>query len=294
MLTLVKLYKRYASYLGVFVLVCFSFFYTEKAVDLIRKNDPVMKQIEKEKVLYEIEPINAFISEDEIRPGLNGRKVNVEKSFEVMKKMNEYRSSMLVFDETLPVIPLEEQYDKYVVQGNTAKSQVALMFKVEEMTYMDQVVDILKEKEVVATFFIDGTVVEDNTSKVVELANSGYEIENLGYDGTYSVDKFDWTNNMITSLTRKNTNYCYTEYKDSNVLDLCSKKAKYTLIPTISTASYPFLSIKKNLENGSLISFNLSETTLKELPSIISYIRQKGYDIVTIADAMSEKRIDEK
>ena len=294
MRTLIKLYKRYASYLGVFVLVCFSFFYTEKAVDIIRENDPVMKQIEKEKGLYEIEPINAWVMEDEMSPGLNGRKVNVEKSFEAMKKINEYRSSMLVFDEVIPLIPMEAQYGKYIVQGNPSKSQVSLICKVEDMTYVDQLTDILKEKEVVATFFMDGLLVEENTSKVTELANNGYEIENLGYKGTYTVSKFDWTNNMITSLTRKNTNYCYTDYKDSNVLDLCSKKQKYTIIPTISTGSYPFLSVKKNLKNGSLISFNLNETTLKELPSIISYMKQKGYHIVTISEAISEKREDEK
>lgn len=291
---LMKFYKRYASYLGIFILICFSFFYTEKAVDIIRKNDPVMKQIEQEASKYEIDPINAYIMGDEMIPGLNGKKVNIEKSYSEMKKINQYRSSMLVFDEVTPATPLEEQYDKYVIQGNSTKSQVALMFKVDDMHYMNQLVSVLKEKEVVATFFMDGDLIEKNMDEVANLAKSGYEIENLGYEGSYSVDKFQWTNNMITSLTKKNTNYCYTDYKDSNILDLCSKNSMYTIKPTISTGSYPFVSIKKNLENGSLISFNLTETTMKELPSIISYIRQKGYDMVTITDAISERRSEDK
>ncbi|MDE5587274.1 MAG: polysaccharide deacetylase family protein [Bacilli bacterium] len=289
-----KFYKRYASYLGIFVLLCFSFFYTEKAVEIIRKNDPVMKQIEQEASKYEVDPVNAYIFGDEISPGLNGKKVNIEKSYQDMKKINQYRSSMLVFDEVTPTTPLEEQYDKYVIQGNSSKSQVALIFKIDDVSYLDQLVSILGEKEVVATFFMDGEFVEQNMDKVAKLSNSGYEIENLGYAGKYSVDKFQWTNNMITSLTKKNTNYCYTDYKDSNILDLCSKNSMHTIKPTIATGSYPFLSVKKNLENGSLISFNLTETTLKELPSIISYIRQKGYDIVTIGDAISEKRNEDK
>ena len=61
---LMKFYKRYASYLGVFVLVCFSFFYTEKAVDIIRKNDPVMKQIQLEASKYEIDPVYATVFGD--------------------------------------------------------------------------------------------------------------------------------------------------------------------------------------------------------------------------------------
>ena len=261
---LMKLYKRYASYLGIFVLLCFSFFYTEKAVDIIRKNDPVMKQIKEEASKYEIDPVNAYIFGDEIVSGLNGKKVNIEKSFNEMKKINQYRSSMLVFDEVIPTTPLEEQYDKYVIQGNSSKSQVALIFKIDDMTYLDQLVNILSDKEVVATFFMDGELVEQNMDTVSKLASSGYEIENLGYQGRYSSDKFQWTNNMITSLTKKNTNYCYTDYKDSNIIDLCSKNSMYTIKPTISTGSYPFLSIKKNLENGSLISFNMTEA-LKQL-----------------------------
>ena len=291
---LMKFYKRYASYLGIFVLVCFSFFYTEKAVDIIRKNDPVMKQIEEEASKYEIDPVNAYIFGDEMISGLNGKKVNIEKSFNEMKKINQYRSSMLVFDEVTPTTPLEEQYDKYVIQGNSSKSQVALIFKIEDTTYLEQLVNILGEKEVVATFFMDGEVIEQNMDTVSRLASSGYEIENLGYQGRYSSDKFKWTNNMITSLTKKNTNYCYTDYKDSNILDLCSKNSMHTIKPTICTGSYPFLSIKKNLENGSLISFNMTEATLKELPSIISYIRQKGYDIDTITNVISERRNEDK
>ena len=253
-----------------------------------------MKQIEQEASRYQIDPMNAYILGDEIVPGLNGKKVNIEKSYQDMKKINQYRSSMLVFDEVSPEIPLEEQYDKYVIQGNSTKSQVSLIFKIEDFNYLDQLVNILSEKEVVATFFMDGEVIEQDMEKVKKLASSGYEIENLGYAGNYSVDKFKWTNNMITSLTKKNTKYCYTDYKDSNILDLCSKNSMHTIKPTVSAGNYPFLSIKKNLENGSLISFNLTETTLKELPSIISYIRQKGYEISTITDVISEQRSEDK
>lgn len=290
---LMKFYKRYASYLGVFVLVCFSFFYTEKAVDIIRKNDPVMKQIQLEASKYEIDPVNAIIMGDEIMPGTNGKRVNIEKSYQDMKKINQYRSSMLVFDEILPDIPLLNQYDKYVVRGNTSLSQVSLIFKVEDMNYLEEVVDILKEKKVVATFFMDGEFVKNHMDFVESLSKSGYEIENLGYQGSYS-EKFDWTNNMITSLTRKKPSYCYTDYKDSKVLDLCKMNSMYTIKPTVSPSSYPFLSVKKNLDNGNLFSFHLNETTVKELPSIISYIKQKGYDIVTIRELISESRDLEK
>ena len=42
------------------------------------------------------------------------------------------------------------------------------------------------------------------------------------------------------------------------------------------------------------ISFNVNDATLKELPSIISYIKQKGFDLVTLEELIRENLVDEK
>ena len=68
----------------------------------------------------------------------------------------------------------------------------------------------------------------------------------------------------------------------------------YTIKPTINAGNYPFLTVKKNLESGSIISFDLSDKTIKELPSIISYVSQKGYEIVSLSELISENIINEK
>lgn len=284
--------KKCISYLGVFVLVCFSFFYTDKAVEIVKRNDPVMKEILTISDSLKIDPINAIINDDEVISGLNGKKINIDKSYQNMKKLNIYKESMLVFDEILPEVSIN--YDKYVIKGNELKNEVALVFKVDSIDNIKLINKVLTEKNTLATFFIDGNIVKDNMNLVLELAHDGYEIENLGYNGNYSSEKLTWTNNMIESLTNKKTNYCYTEFKDKNILELCSTNKMYTIKPTINTGNYPFLTIKKNLESGSIISFDLSDKTLKELPSIISYISQKGYNIVNLEQLISENYSDEK
>ena len=284
--------KKCISYLGVFVLVCFSFFYTDKAVEIVKRNDPVMKEILTISDSLKIDPINAIINDDEVISGLNGKKINIDKSYQNMKKLNMYKESMLVFDEILPEVSIN--YDKYVIKGNELKNEVALVFKVDSIDNIKLINKVLSEKNTLATFFIDGNIVKDNMNLVLELAHDGYEIENLGYNGNYSSEKLTWTNNMIESLTNKKTNYCYTEFKDKNILELCSTNKMYTIKPTINTGNYPFLTIKKNLESGSIISFDLSDKTLKELPSIISYISQKGYNIVSLEQLISENYSDEK
>lgn len=286
--------KKYTSYLGVLVLACFSFYYTDKAVDIVKRNDPIMKNILANSDNYYIDPVSALINGDEITVGMNGKKVNVDKSYQNMKKIDEYDEVMLVFDEVIPDISLINSFDKYIVAGNVSKNQVALVFKVDDSYYVNTVNNILLDKDVLATFFMDGSVVEDNMDQVLELVSNGYEIENLGYDGSYNLDRFGWTNNMISALTNEDTKFCYTDYKNSNILDLCSNHNMYTIKPTISVNSYPFSTVKNELESGSIISFNLNETTLKELPSIISYIKQKGFELVTLDELISENLVEEK
>ena len=286
--------KKYTSYLGVLILACFSFYYTDRAVDIVKRNDPLMQKILENSENHYIDPVSAIVINDEITVGINGKKVNVEESYQNMKKLNEYNESMLVFEEVIPDISLLNEYDKYVIGGNNSKKQVALVFKVDNSSYVNLVNDILLDKNILATFFMDGSVVENNMAVVLELSSNGNQIENLGYDGKYSLERFGWTNNMISSLTNKDTKFCYTDYKNSEILELCSDYKMYTVKPTISVNNYPFTTVKKELESGSIISFNLNETTLKELPSIITYIKQKGYNIVTLNQLISEKLVEEK
>lgn len=286
--------KKYISYLGVLVLACFSFYYTDRAVDIVKRNDPIMQNIIANSNNYVIDPMSAIINDDEMIVGMNGKKVNIEKSYQNMKKINTYNESMLVFDEVSPDISLINEYDKYIISGNPSISRVSLVFKIDDNYYLESLNNILLDKNILATLFIDGSVVENNMEDIIELTNNGYEIENLGYNGTYSLDKFGWTNNMIASLTNQDTKFCYTDYKNSEVIDLCSSYKMYTIKPTISINSYPFSTVKKQLNNGTIISFNMNDTTIKELPSIISYIKQKGYDLVTLKELVSENLVDEK
>ena len=184
--------KKYTSYLGVLVLACFSFYYTDRAVDIVKRNDPIMKNILANEENFYINPVSAIIDGDELITGMNGKKVNIDESYQNMKKLDEYNESMLVFDEVIPDISLTNGFDKYIVGGNTTKNQVALVFKVNDSYYVENVNNILLDKNVLATFFMDGSVVENNMEDVLELVSNGYEIENLGFNGSYTMQKFDF------------------------------------------------------------------------------------------------------
>ena len=72
--------KKICKYMGVFSLVLFSFFYTDQAVNIVKRNDPIMKTIKEVSKNYEIDSVSAFVNNnDEIISGVNGFGVDIDK-----------------------------------------------------------------------------------------------------------------------------------------------------------------------------------------------------------------------
>lgn len=286
--------KKIYQYVGVLTLLLFSFYYTDKAVDIVKRNDPVMKSIIEVKDKYAIESVSAFIDNDTIIPGMNGIEVNIDESYKKMKKVNGYYESMLIFSEVIPEESVLKQYDKFIVQGNPNRSDVAILIKGDTLQNLEKAYEIFLEKDVLATFFVDGTLIEDNMDLMYKIASRGFQLENFGYNDIYDEAMFSWTNNMIYSLTNQSPQFCYVEYNNYDILNLCKKNQMYTVRPTTIVKSNPFYTVKETLKEGSIISLNLTSETMRELPTIISYIKQKGYNIVTLSEVVSEKRDIEK
>ena len=83
--------------------------------------------------------------------------------------------------------------------------------------------------------------------------------------------------------------YCFTKYANSDTLKVCSNYQLQTVRPTILTGNYPLTKIKNNLTNGAIISFDMTSIVRKELSVSINYIRQKGYDFLTLSELLSEE-----
>ena len=84
--------KNIYKYFGLLVLAIFSFYYTDKLVLLVQKNNPIMKKIDAEKKVLDVSSVNAIIEEDKIIPGKNGLKINDKKSFSLMKSFGTFNS----------------------------------------------------------------------------------------------------------------------------------------------------------------------------------------------------------
>lgn len=266
----------------------FSFYYTDKVINLIRETDPIMKNIKKESSNYEVSPINAKVKGNRITPGINGSKVDYDESFKKMKKYGTYNESLTVFSTEEPAISIDDYYDKYISQGNGIRNDVSLIFTVKDNDKLDEILSILNNTNTKATFFVDGLFLENNLGVINNINENSHELEILSYNNRFDELYFSSSLNRLNQITNKSPKYCFAKYDNKEVLELCKKLNLHTVIPTIMTSNYPYSDVKKKLSKGSIISFDITSSTKIELPTIINYIKQKGYTINTLDDLLSE------
>ena len=79
-------------------------------------------------------------------------------------------------------------------------------------------------------------------------------------------------NTIVTNIGKQNYTYCYTETENEEVLNICKNNKSYTIKPNIIVKNNPLITIKNQLEKGSIISLKINNSTITELPLIIEYI----------------------
>lgn len=284
--------KKVIQVISVTLLMLFSFFYTNKSIELIRENDPIMKQIKETNMKYKVNPVNATIIGNKIIPGKSGKEIDYQKTYAKMKKYGTYNETLTVLKEIEPAVSVDDYYDKYIVQGNTERKNVSLVFKTDTISNLLSILNILNQKNIPATFFVDGLLLENNTSLFETMTQNNHELEILSYDNKYDEIYFDSALNYLSSITKREGKYCYAEYDQKEVIELCSKLKLHTIIPTVKTTTMPYKEIKDKLYNSAIISLPLSTITEEQLPAIIDYIKQKGYTFLSLEALLSEN--DEK
>lgn len=280
--------KKLLEIIGLISLMCFSFFYTEKTISVVKEYDDIMIILKEEAKKYEVKYMDAKIEKNTIIPGLKGKCVNINKSYSKMKRYGSYNESLLVFSNIYPKITIEKNKDKYIISGNKEKKMISLIFLVDENTKIDKVVNILNDKKTKGNFFVDGLWLEKNSNLIPVLVKDGHNIGNLSYNLDYNNSSFVWMDTIIKKIGKQSTSYCYNEKDDNKTLQTCSLNKDYTIRPNIITNKNPLKTIKENLISGSIISLKINDKTEQELKIIINYINSKGYKIVNLEEHLKE------
>lgn len=279
--------KKYFQMIGIISLACFSFIFTEKTALVVRNSDELMKTIKEQSNIYEVQSVNAEIKDDTIVPGVTGKKVNSSRSYKNMKRLGKFNEKLLIYDLILPDVSITRTYDKYIVKGNAKRNMVSIIFKVKTNTKVNDVESVLSHSNKY-NLFLDGKWVEKNEKFLKTLEGNNYNFGNMGYNGNYLDSGYIWVNSVINRYSTQRNSYCYVEEKKEADLKICAKEKSYTILPSIIVKENPLIEIKEKISAGDIISLDINDKTIKELPLINSYINSKGYSIVTLDELLDE------
>lgn len=280
--------KRFFEILGFLSLICFSFFYTEKTIDVVKEVDDIMITLKEQAPKYQVKAENAKIDGMFMIPGISGKIVNIQKSYEEMKHYGKFHPNLLVYDKVSPEISIQNRYDKYIQTGNPKKRQVSFIFIVGEKDNPSPFINILKKRKVTGTFFIDSSWLEKNQTELIDFIHYKFTVGNYSNQGDYSHESFVWMDTIIKRVGGQKQSYCLVEKENKKALKNCQLQEDYTIYPNIMIKENPYSELIEQVKNGSIILMKMNRKVKNELPMMITYLKQKGYEIVNLENLLDE------
>ena len=277
--------KKIIKIIFICFLTCFSFYYTDKIIEFTKNKDPIMIKIKEYQSLEEVPVINASLTKDTMLVGESGLIINIDKSYEKMKKLEEFNSNLLEYTKIKPSISKKDNLDKLIEGKNTNSKTLSLVFKVDDLNILKEINYILETNEVSGTFFLDGKLIENNLLFLSEIFQNNSTLGLYSYNNLYDDTSFRYIKGLIERNIVHNSPYCL--YINQEFLNVCLKNNINTIKPYIIEKDlYNFFKNKKR--NGYIYQIATNNFNIKELNSSIIYLKQKGYDITNINNLLKE------
>ena len=278
--------KNIIKIMGLFVLIVFSFFYSDKVYSVISSKDELMIKIKEVSESYYVKSMDGIVTKNTIIPGIMGKSVNIDKSYKKMREIGTFDDKLIIYDNIKPNNSLSDNRNKYIIHGNYNKDMVSIIFVVDNDRYLDKIENIILSKNVIVNYFVTSDYLIENSTYIASLNNS--EVYNYGDNGEYTPDNLIFANNLITRITKNEAMYCLSEIFSSNTLSFCSKKNLYTVVPNIIIDSNLYINVKEKVDNGSIILIKINNNNVMELSIVIDYLKSKGLSIVGLSQLLSE------
>ncbi|GAA0332184.1 polysaccharide deacetylase family protein [Bacillus carboniphilus] len=242
-------------------------------------------------------------------PGYNGLKVNIDASYDNMKKEGKFIEKLLVYEQVPPKVHLSDLPAEPIYKGHPDKPMISLLINVawgEE--YLLDILATLKKHNVKATFFLEGRWVQKNPDLAKMIAEGHHDIGNHSYTHpnletlptAKTIEELTKTNDIIEATTgikpvwfappsgafRKET------------VGIAKQMNMETIMWSVDTIDWQKPSkevllgrVLPKLHNGALILMHPTQSTRDSLETLITEARKKGYQFGTVTRTLSEERI---
>ena len=273
--------RKYFEYLGLLVITCFSFYYTEKVTKIMNSKDPIMVNIEEYKEVSYVPCREGYKVDDGVVLGVNGRVVDTNASYSNMQGYG-YKEDLMVFEEVECNVNLDNTRDSYIIKANEVLGSVSLFVNVIDGAYLKDIAEISKFKGVKINFIVTGSVLETHKDYFKGLYSDGYDIV---YGGSEEND-FKKYLSVMKDFNASERRFCaFLGSKDN--LEMCSKSKINSIKPEYNFSYDIYLNTKKTLNKGNFYVYKESENTKNELSSVINYIAGKQIRIVSISEILN-------
>ena len=265
--------------IGLIVLACITFFYTDKVINVSINQDEIMVKIKENANNLNVKANNAIIENDTIIPGSTGKYIDTDASYKQMQKIGYYEPSLLVYKKIYPETSIYNNYNKYIISGNSNNKSVSLIYILNNTNTIDNIINIINKYNIKINFFIDSSFLNNNINIIDKIKTN--EIYNYGNNGKYTKDNLIITNNIINNKSNNKALFCLFISKNETSLTNCANNKMLSILPN---ANVNGINIKDNLKNGNIILINNTQ----ELTNIIESIFSKGFKIIPLSELITE------
>ncbi|HCS75761.1 MAG TPA: polysaccharide deacetylase [Clostridiales bacterium] len=213
---------------------------------------------------------------------------------------------LLLLNSTEAISVLNPAEKQAIYKGNESNPIIAFECNVVWGTeYIEPMLDIFKEHNILITFFIGGEWAKDNPDLLKRIAVEGHELGNHGYAHKHHIQldleknrkEIMDTEKVIESTTGiKTTLFAppYGEYNETT-LKAVDSLGYQTIMWSIDTIDWRrdgtdkiIARVMKNPHNGALVLMHPTADTVTALPVIIKKLQADDYSIGTVTDTLKE------
>lgn len=198
-------------------------------------------------------------------------------------------------------------YGGLVTKAETSEKVVALTFDDGPTHNTDEILTILKEEDVKATFFVTGSEIEENFAEAKKIADAGHELGNHSYSHKRMIFKtpsfikgeIEKTDELIRKAGYEGTIQFRPPYgkKLIGLPRYLDKHDRKTILWNIEPDSYPEIAadsskivehVNEKIEPGCIILLHVMYDNRKEsmesVKGIIADLKAKGYTFKTVSE----------
>lgn len=260
-------------------------------------------------------PIDAVINkggEANVIPELNGLEIDQEETWRQLsanrKNLQAGSPVPFVYRQIPAKVRMNDLAPLPIYQGNPAKKQIALMVNVAWGTeYVGEILKILDDNQVKATFFLDGSWLSKNETTAKQIVAAGHEIGNHAYShpdmaalsAAKQREQMVRTQDEIRKRLGVSSKWFAPpsgSYNDATVR-IAKNQNMGTVLWTLDTVDWRrppkeriIQRILPRAKNGAMILMHPTEPTVGALRTLVPSLKQKGFQLVTVSELLSPTR----